>query len=130
MIYTEEQEQILVFAWARLHENAWPELRLLHHIPNGGKRTKSEAARFKRAGVKAGVPDICLPVSRQGFHGLYVELKAEKGKVSDHQANWLYALQQQGYQAVVCYGADAAIGAIKEYLGITRDGVRRTNRND
>ena len=129
MIYTEEQEQILVFAWARLHENKWPELCLLHHIPNGGKRTKAEAARFKRAGVKAGVPDICLPVARHGFHGLYIELKADKGKVSEAQANWIFALQKQGYQAVVCYGAEAAIDVIREYIGITRDGVRRTNRN-
>jgi len=121
MQHTEEQEQIFVFAWARLHENAYPELRLLHHIPNGGKRTKAEAARFKAAGVKAGVPDICLPVARHGFHGLYIELKAKKGKVSDHQANWIFALQQQGYQAVVCYGAEAATDVIRVYLGIARD---------
>ncbi len=122
MIYTEEQEQILVFAWARMQEGAWPELRLLHHIPNGGKRTKAEAARFKNAGVKAGVPDICLPVARHGYHGLYVEMKAQKGRVSEHQESWLNALQAQGYQAVVCFGADAAIQTIKDYLMEGSDG--------
>ena len=30
----------------------------MHHIPNGGKRGKAEAARLKAMGVKPGVSDI------------------------------------------------------------------------
>lgn len=42
------------------------------------KRDKATAVALKRQGVKAGVPDICLPVARNGYHGLHIELKAGK----------------------------------------------------
>ena len=41
---TEEQEQISLMKWAKLQEPIYPELRLLFHIPNGGKRGAREAA--------------------------------------------------------------------------------------
>lgn len=74
-IPTEEEEQAILFRWAELSRATMPELEMLYHIPNGGLRSKTEAARFKAAGVKAGVPDICLPVARGEYHGLYIELK-------------------------------------------------------
>lgn len=46
----EEIEQTCLFRWAALESGAHPELALLHAIPNGGKRSKSEAARMKAAG--------------------------------------------------------------------------------
>lgn len=61
---TESVEQISLFRWANYSRGRYPELALLHHIPNGGTRSKSEAGRFRAEGVKAGVPDICLPVAR------------------------------------------------------------------
>ena len=106
---TESQEQQLLFEWA--------ELALMYHIPNGGSRSKSEAGRFRAEGVKAGVPDICLPVARGGYHGLYIELKRVKGgRVSTAQQGWIAALRDQGYCACVCKGWDAAAGVIKKYL--------------
>ena len=81
---TEEQEQRLLLAWAA--RTGRPELRLLHAIPNGGKRLKSEAARLQAMGVKPGVPDLCLPVPRGKYHGLYIELKRlYGGRVSPAQ---------------------------------------------
>ena len=61
---TEEQEQTVVMHWAAMAAGRWPELRMLFHIPNGGKRTKTEAARFRAAGVRSGVPDLFLPCAR------------------------------------------------------------------
>ena len=46
----EEVEQTCLFRWAAYSLGAHPELKLLHAIPNGGKRSKSEAARMKAAG--------------------------------------------------------------------------------
>lgn len=66
---TEEDEQIALFLWAKMASATMPELDLLYHIPNGGSRGKAEAGRFKASGVKAGVPDIFLPVARGGKHG-------------------------------------------------------------
>lgn len=118
VIPTESAEQIALFAWAAYEAGAHPALRLLHHIPNGGYRTPSEAARFTREGVRSGIPDICLPVARGVYHGLYIELKRSKGgKLSEAQAQWLENLREQGYYAVRCDGADAAIREILGYLG-------------
>ena len=116
---TEEQEQAYIFQWAEIMAFQVPELELLHHIPNGGMRSKAEAVRFKRTGVKAGVPDLCLPVARKGYHGLYIELKRQKGgKLSEDQKKWLDDLFAQGYLAVRCDGADEAIGILSNYLGV------------
>lgn len=116
---TEEQEQAAVFQWAALKQGQFPELVLLFHIPNGGLRSKPEAVRFKRAGVKAGVPDLFLPVARGRCHGLFVEMKRRKGgRVSKEQEAWIDALGQQGYMCVVAEGAEAACCYIQEYLEI------------
>ena len=113
---TESQEQITLFEWAALHTRKHPELELLYHIPNGGHRHKTTAMRLKAEGVKAGVPDICLPVPRSGYHGLYIELKAGKNKVTDNQTHWLEALKQNGHYATVCHGWEAAAEIILRYL--------------
>ncbi len=92
-------------------------MALLYHVPNGGSRKKAEAGRFRAEGVKAGVPDLCLPVARGGDHGLYVELKRLKGsKTSDDQKAWLSELAAQGYFTALCKGWEAAAKVITEYL--------------
>lgn len=117
LIPTEAEEQSTVISWAMAMEYKHPELALLHHCPNGGSRHRVEAARLKAQGVKAGVPDLCLPVPREGFHGLYIEMKRrEHGTVSEHQKKWLKALHDQGYCVSVCHGADEAIRLIETYL--------------
>lgn len=116
VIPTEEEEQTAVFSWAKIMEARWPELAMMYHIPNGGKRSKTEAARFRAAGVKAGVSDIFLPCARCGYHGLYIEMKALDGRVSREQGVFLAAVSEQGYLGVVCYGADQAIEVISAYM--------------
>ena len=76
----EGAEQATLMDWAALMAGRWPELQLLFHVPNGGARGKAEAARMKRQGVKAGVPDLMLPVARGGYHGLFLEMKAALGR--------------------------------------------------
>ena len=114
---TEEQEQIILFNWARLNQKKYPELKLMHHIPNGGARSKSEAARFKAAGVKSGVPDIFLPAAREPYHGLFIELKRTKGgRVSGNQKTVIEDLRLAGYAAEVACGWKAAAEIIESYL--------------
>jgi hypothetical protein len=113
----EDAEQRIIFQWAAMETAAHPELGLLYAIPNGGKRAIKTAIALKAQGVKSGVPDMCLPVARNGYHGLYIELKRQKGgTVSETQKSWITALAEQGYEAVVCKGAEEAIKVIKEYL--------------
>lgn len=110
---TEAQEQMTLFSWAAMQSGKYPELNLLYHVPNGGSRHKAEAGRLRAEGVKAGVPDLCLPVARGQYHGLYIELKRQRGgRTSDHQSEWLDALSAQGYKAALCYGWEQAAGTI------------------
>lgn len=89
----------------------------MFHIPNGGSRNKIEAAKLKRQGVRAGVPDIFLPAARGGYHGLFIELKRQTGgKVSREQEEMIKALRAQGYRAEVCRGWDEARETIQRYL--------------
>lgn len=114
---SEEEEQAALFSWAKMQEKKHPELKLMFHVPNGGLRSKSEAARFKRAGVKSGVPDIFLPCARGGLHGLFVELKKlTGGRTSKEQKAWIAALENAGYAASVCCGWKEASRLILDYL--------------
>lgn len=113
---TESQEQAAIFAWAARAKGRYPELALLHAIPNGGDRHPAVGARMKREGVKRGVPDICLPVPRGEYHGLYIELKAHGGRVSDDQKAWHLMLEAQGYWVSICWGFDSARERIENYL--------------
>lgn len=112
----EDTEQMGVIDWANWNTGRFPELKLLFHVPNGGKRNAAEAARFKAMGVKAGVPDLCLPVPMNGYAGLYIEMKYGKNKPTDTQEMWIRALRQQGYKVVVCYGGMEATKELETYL--------------
>lgn len=112
----EHQAQAALFRWAELQRRRLPELNLLFAIPNGGFRNKATAGRLKAEGVKAGVPDICLPVARGEFHGLFIEMKAGRNKPTQSQVAWHYHLSQQGYRVAVCYGFEPAIELIEGYL--------------
>lgn len=112
-IALESEEQAAVIKWCDLH----PIAKHIYAIPNGSHKSPATAMKFKREGLRPGVPDLCLPVPRGAFHGAYFEMKRTKGGViSDKQADWMGFLAQQGYYCKVCKGADEAIQAIKDYL--------------
>lgn len=117
---TEAAHQTALFAWAALPEQQakYPELNLLFHIPNGGSRDKREAGQLKAQGVKAGVPDLCLPVpsSKLSKHGLYIEMKVKPNKPSNEQEKWFEDLRAQGYAVFCCYSWAEAAGYILFYL--------------
>ena len=98
---SEDAEQEKVVCWAKLMSNAYPDLELLYHVPNGGSRNKAEASKLRRMGVRAGVPDLVLPVPRAGYAGLYIELKVGENRPSNSQKDWLEKLTIQAAQPAV-----------------------------
>lgn len=117
---TEHSHQVALFIWASMPEQqkAYPELKYMFAIPNGGKRDKITAANLKAEGVKAGVPDIMLPVAKHGCHGLFIEMKKPKdGVVSGKQDEFLTQLRFNGYYAETCYSWLHAIDCIVWYMG-------------
>lgn len=109
---SEHMAQTCLVAWA---QRTYPDCPIFA-IPNGGSRHKAEAARLKAEGVRAGVPDLFLPVARHGFHGLFIELKTATGRPSKEQLEWLDRLATEGYAASLCRGFDAARETIADYL--------------
>ena len=86
------------------------------HIPNEGKRSVVAGAMLKRAGMRPGFPDLFLPRPCGKYHGLFIEMKYDKGKTSADQEWWLATLSREGYAVRVCHGFDEAVRCIEAYL--------------
>ena len=98
MQHIEDNEQMILIRWAQFESGRHPELSLLFHVPNGGKRSK------------------VLPVPRGAYHGLFIEMKAPKGRTSDAQNTWIEKLKSNGYAVKVCYGFESAQQTLLSYL--------------
>ena len=120
---SEEFEQARVIKWS--HKVAvralMPDLRWLHHSPNGGKRDAFTGAQMRALGVKKGFPDLILPTRSGSRPGLVIEMKSAVGKTSPAQKEWLAHLEQQGWAVEVIRSAQDARNALCLYLGLSPD---------
>ena len=112
----EQVMQVELIQLRNLYLPQLPELRLLHHIPNGGWRTRAEAGILMAMGVVSGMPDLHLPVGTRGFSGLYLELKAPGGVVSESQQQVIGSLRKVGHCVQVCDSVDFAWACICWFL--------------
>ena len=136
---TENDEALKLKRWT---DNHFIAKDYLVPIPNGGSRNKLEAANMKRRGqARAGVSDYFLAYPMvtctsssdtqsliddnvtlkivNFISGLWIELKRQDKRISrptPEQVIWLERMRNKNYAAVVAYGADDAIKAIKDYL--------------
>jgi len=119
---SEHNEQAALFQWAETLQGQIPQLKMLYAIPNGGHRHKAVAAKLKTEGVKAGVLDVNLDVPKTPFHGLRIEMKFGKNKLSDNQIVWVDRYIENGYSVIVCYSWQDAAKGILTYLGEPQEG--------
>lgn len=100
---------------------------LAHASPNGGLRNMFEAMRLKRAGAQKGQPDLQFSIPKNGYCGLFIEMKKtllEYGKdptvglkeVHYDQHKVRVALNEQGFLSVVCFGYEEAISVLEAYF--------------
>ncbi len=85
-------------------------------VPNGGHRAIHEAKVLRAEGVCPGVPDLLIFDHPEvgGYVGAAIEMKrADGGRVSLEQREWIDALRALGWSAEVCAGFDAA----REFVG-------------
>lgn len=108
---TEAQEQKQLIQWCRTD----PRYQYLFHISNESVGGPGWRIRNRQMGVKSGVPDLFYPVPMKGYHGLFIEMKAGKGRLSMEQRKWIAALEQLGYKCVVAHGWEQAKEALIEY---------------
>lgn len=118
---SESLEQQKIFAWAEQMAYAYPDLDLMYHIPNEGKRSIYTGNKLKKEGLKKGVPDICLPVPSGKYAGLYIEMKFGNNKTTSEQENYLYRLSKRGYAVKVCYSSEEGINTIKQYYKLSEN---------
>ena len=67
-------------------------------------------------GVVPGVPDLFIRIACHGYHGLYIELKTEKGRLSDKQRRFADSAVADGYKFVVVRSLDEFMRVVKTYL--------------
>ncbi len=97
--------------------HTYPELAEdFHHFANERKCSVQQGRLLKRMGVKKGVSDFFLAVPVGAYHGLWIELKVGKGKLSKEQVDFLDRKASKGYAAVCALGFNAASEIIKGYL--------------
>ena len=114
---TESVEQQCLFRWAKLQMGKYPELDMMYHVPNEGKRSIYTGAKMRAEGLRKGVPDVVLPVAKGGYHGLYIEMKRLKGSTTTtDQKEWIKKLNAYGYYACICKGWEVAKDVILQYL--------------
>jgi len=105
---SEHDEQAGVCDWL---DAKFPGVRYFA-IPNGGHRAIKTAKMLKREGVKAGVPDMYIPVWR-----LWIEMKRVKGgRIEKNQDDWHRYLESIGDTVIVGYGARDASEKVLRFL--------------
>jgi hypothetical protein len=123
---TEHAEQALLFEWAYRQTSFYPDLVMLFAVPNGAKmpysrnedgtRYSNHAMYMKAEGLTPGIPDVALMAPKGGFHGMFIEMKYGKNKLSTEQSAWLSRLRKQGYYCIVAYSFEEAQKSIEAYL--------------
>jgi hypothetical protein len=93
----------------------YPECTLFA-IPNGHKRNAITGAILKREGVVAGVADLFLMKANQNYHGLWIEVKTDKGKQSESQKEFERKALREGYKYVICKNIDQFINEVETYI--------------
>ena len=96
---TEDQIQIQIVGELRYAGRA-----VFWHTPNSGKVSKRAASRRKSMGVLAGVPDLIFLHSPMRA----IELKTDRGRLSDSQKELLPLLRSYGWEVEVCHGLEEA----------------------
>lgn len=113
-----QQEVSECIAFMHILERDHPDIYLaMIHVPNEGKRSYAQGKKLKKMGLKAGVADFILPVSKAGYNILVMEYKTllPRGRLSKEQQIWLRYMNTLGNCAMVVYGVDEALEGVKAY---------------
>lgn len=111
--------QSMLVAYIR---NKYPNL-IFFAVPNGGFRNPATGRKLRQEGVLSGIPDLFLALAGgNGKHGLFVEMKSLKGKLTVAQRQIAAQLESFNYQVSACYGYEEAKETIEKYIRLA--GVR------
>lgn len=101
---SEFQESQALWEWCQLNSSAIPELGLMFHIPNEGKRSAITGARLITIGMVRGVFDYFWGFHYSTFHGVFIEIKTQKGRPTEEQLEFKRKWEKFDYECLICYG--------------------------
>lgn len=114
----EHDFQVSIFDYVN---KALPALRpYMFAIPNGGARHPIVARRLKAEGVTKGVYDIFISLPNLISHGLYIECKAGKNKLTDEQIAFRDRMKDIGYWCEECRTLEDFEVILQHYFGLER----------
>lgn len=113
---SEHDEQVAFFDHCKWKANSDPRYGLIWANCNAGKRSYGALRYYLAEGLSPGVPDITVAVPSGIYPGMFIEMKTEKGKVTENQKDWIGKLQSAGYRVVVCRSAKEAISELTLYF--------------
>lgn len=121
MKHEEDKLQAACVKWFRIQ---YPDV-VLFAIPNGGQRNAVTGAIMKATGTLAGVADLfvmssSISTDKAGdpyyYNGLFIEMKAGKGKQNEAQKAFEQKAQKAGYYYAVCRSLDEFMQLCNYYL--------------
>jgi hypothetical protein len=117
----EAQEQREFFKIVRSLETIYPELQMVRSDQAGMRTHPAQANKAKAGGMRRGFPDIDVPIARGGYTGMHIEMKSQRGQLTEDQKWWLAQLRDQDRKCVVCRSARQAWEKLIQYLGIEQE---------
>lgn len=84
---------------------------LWYAVPNGSYKSQRSAARFKRQGLVAGIPDLAFVLA--DGRAAFVELKSRTGRLSPEQKAVLARLDAMQVPYLVSSNLDEVLGTLK-----------------
>ena len=98
--------------WFRLQ---YPK-EIIFAIPNGGNRDAITGAILKREGALSGVADLFVMRSSGKWHGLFIEMKSGKGKLSESQVRFGESALSRDYLYAIVNSFDTFRSIVENYL--------------
>lgn len=112
---TRSPEHDLQVAIVELVKTNAPEI-LFSGTMGGVRLSMNQAKRAKAAGYMKGIPDLIFYEPRNGFHGLAIELKTKRGKISPIQRERIEDFRIRGWRAEVAFGWDETLAILRDYF--------------
>jgi len=98
-----------------------PALRwFIFAIPNGGHRDVRVAKKLKAEGVTSGVWDIFVSLPNLTKHGLYIECKIDKNKLTPNQEVFKIKVEPVGYGFAECRSLEDFECILCDYFGLEK----------
>lgn len=93
-------------------------VKFVYKIEHAGEKTITEGKKLKEAGLQDGVFDYFITIPINSYHGLWLEFKHGKKKLSNAQQVFKELQEFQNYKCDVAYSPEEGIEKIEMYLNV------------